>query len=107
MNEPLPSAWIEGDAQTLTWSRNLWETTTEALLFFSTFMGEKIKTLSSGLIAGQAMEIELNHPVIHGHDQQVHVQTESFRVDLDKKDYLKFALSVLVAEKNLKLLKKI
>ena len=70
-------------------------------------MGEKIKTLAKGTILGQEIEIELNHPPSERVDQQIHIQSNKFRFEIDKKDYIKYALSVLVAEKNLKNLKDI
>jgi len=42
---------------------------------------------------------------VSGQDQQVHIQSEKFRFEMDQKDYIQYALSVLVAEKNLKMLK--
>lgn len=68
-------------------------------------MGEKIKILSKGKLLNTYFEIELNHPPSSGQDQQIHIQSEKFRSELDKKDYIKYALSILVAEKNLKNLK--
>ena len=70
-------------------------------------MGEKIKTLSKGKLLNTDFEVELNHPLSIGLDEQIHIQSEKFRFEMDKKDYIKYALSVLVAEKNLKNLKKI
>lgn len=68
-------------------------------------MGEIIKTLSKGKILNTDFEIELNHPPSSGQDQQIHIQSDKFRFEIDKKDYVKYALTVLVAEKNLKNLK--
>ena len=68
-------------------------------------MGEKIKVLSKGKLLNTDFEIELNHPPSSEQDQQVHIQSERFRFEMDKKDYIKYALTVLVAEKNLKNLK--
>ncbi|MCU7835160.1 MAG: hypothetical protein KZQ83_07870 [gamma proteobacterium symbiont of Taylorina sp.] len=68
-------------------------------------MGEKIKTLSHGKILNIDFEVELNHPPSKGQDKQIHIQSEQFRFEIDRKDYIKYALSVLVAEKNLKQLK--
>ena len=45
------------------------------------------------------------HPLSSGKDQQVHIQSTKFRFEMDKKDYVKYALAILVAEKNLKNLK--
>jgi len=68
-------------------------------------MGEKIKIIAKGSMSGSNFEIELNHPVLKGRDQQIHIQSENFRFELDKKDYIKYALSILVADKNLKIIK--
>tara|TARA_B100001057_G_scaffold247530_1_gene247869 strand:- start:146 stop:361 length:216 start_codon:yes stop_codon:yes gene_type:complete len=68
-------------------------------------MGEKIKILSKGKISSNNFEIELNHPVVAEQDEQIHVQSNKVRFEMDKKDYIKYALSVLVAAKNLKILK--
>jgi len=70
-------------------------------------MGEKIKTLSKGKILNTEFEIELNYPPRKGQDYQIHIQSDKFRFEIDKKDYLKYALSILTAEKNLKNLKAI
>ena len=70
-------------------------------------MGEKIKTLSAGSFLNSEFEIELNHPPLSGKDQQIHIQSNKFRFEMDKKDYIKYALSILVAEKNLKKMKDI
>lgn len=69
-------------------------------------MGEKIKTLSQGELLERNFEIELNHPTVIGREEQIHIQSDKFRFELDKSDYIKLAFSVLVAEKNLKKLKK-
>jgi hypothetical protein len=68
-------------------------------------MGEKIKTLASGRILQTEFETELNHPLSIGRDQQIHIQSDSFRFEMDKKDYIKYALTILVADKNLRNLK--
>lgn len=70
-------------------------------------MGEKIKTLSRGKLFGSALEIELNGPVINNDDRQVHIQSDNYRFEMNKNDYIKYAMSLLVAEKNLKNLKAI
>jgi len=68
-------------------------------------MGEKIKTLAKGKILNVSFEIELNRPIIKNQDEQIHIQSDKFRFEIDKKDYIKYALTILVAEKNLKKLK--
>lgn len=68
-------------------------------------MGEIIKSIAKGKLIDSEVEIELNHPPVSGLDEQIHIQTDKFRFEMDKKDYIKYALSVLVAEKNFKNLK--
>ena len=68
-------------------------------------MGEIIKTIAKGKLIDNEVEIELNHPPASGQDEQIHIQTAKFRFEMDKKDYIKYALSVLVAERNFKNLK--
>lgn len=70
-------------------------------------MGEKIKILSKGKILNNNFEIELNYPPSIGQDKQIHIQLKKFRFEMDEKDYLKYALSILLAEKNLKKLKRL
>ncbi len=68
-------------------------------------MGEKITTLSSGKSEGMDLQIELNHPVTEGACRQVHIQSRRFRMEMDEKNYIKYALAVLAAEKNFRGLK--
>lgn len=70
-------------------------------------MGEKIKILAKGYIHNSEFEIELNHPVVSTQDEQIHIQTNGLRFEIDKKDYIQYALTILLAEKNLKNLKDI
>ena len=70
-------------------------------------MGEKIKTLASGKVQGSYLEIELNYPTSKGLDQSVHIQSNKFRLDINRKEYIGYAISILVARRNLKNLKKI
>ncbi|MBW3020739.1 hypothetical protein KY334_05560 [Candidatus Woesearchaeota archaeon] len=70
-------------------------------------MGEKIKTILKGKLFNTNFEIELNHPPFRGLDEQVHIQSDKFRIEIDKNEYLQYAMSVLLARKNLKILKKI
>lgn len=69
-------------------------------------MGEKIETLSEGYLLGNRFEIELNRALSKGGDEQIHIQSPKFRIEMNKKDYLKYALSVLAAEKKLKDIKR-
>lgn len=70
-------------------------------------MGEKIRTIATGKILESEFEIELNHPTLKGLDQHIHIQSDKFRIEMEKKDFIKYGLSVLVAERNLKTIKEI
>ena len=70
-------------------------------------MGEKIKILAKGKLLGSDIEIELNRQPSQGCDEQIHLQSEKFRFEIDKKDYIQYALTILFAEENLRRLKKI
>jgi hypothetical protein len=68
-------------------------------------MGEKIDTIAQGKILDNRVEIELNGSVTGNGDLQVHIQSDKFRFELDRSDFIKYGLTVLHAEKNLKALK--
>jgi hypothetical protein len=68
-------------------------------------MGEKIKTISQGRILDTDFEIELNQAPSKFHDQQVHIQSDKIRLEMDKAEFVAYGLSILIAEKNLKNLK--
>jgi len=68
-------------------------------------MGDVIKILSKGKVFHTDFVIELNRSPLNGQDQQIHIQSSNFRFEMNKKDYIKYALCILVAEKNLKNLK--
>lgn len=70
-------------------------------------MGEKIKILAKGKLLGSDIEIELNRPPAQGCDEQIHLQSENLRFEIDKKDYIQYALTILFAEENLRQLKKL
>jgi hypothetical protein len=65
-------------------------------------MGEKIKTLGTVNIKNSVFEIELNKPSASGLQRQIHIQSKDSRFEMDEGDFLRFAISILVAEKNLK-----
>lgn len=70
-------------------------------------MGEKIKTLGKANIKNQDIEIELNEPTSQNGEQQIHIQTKKFRLELSKNDFITYSLSVLKSAKKLKKLKAI
>ena len=68
-------------------------------------MGEKIKILGTINIKNSAFEVELNKPPVSGLSRQIHIQSKDSRFEMDESDFLRLAISVLVAEKNLKNIK--
>jgi len=68
-------------------------------------MGEKIKTIARGKVFGSDIEVELNSSVTGQGDLQVHIQSDTFRFELDQSEFVKYGLTVLNAERNLKSLK--
>lgn len=68
-------------------------------------MGEKVKLLGSFYFKSKIYEIELNKPPVSGATEQVHIQSDNFRLEIDKADYIKFAISILVATSKLKKIK--
>lgn len=70
-------------------------------------MGELIKKLAKGKLLKSNFDTELNKPLVKGQDQQIHIQSDKFRLELFKKDFIKYGAAILLAEKNLKTLKEI
>ena len=70
-------------------------------------MGEKIKILGKSVIKNQKIEVELNKPLSKGKDYQIHIQSETNRIEFNKKDFIQYAFSILTAAKHLKKIKNI
>lgn len=70
-------------------------------------MGEKIKDLSKGILHNRTLNIELNQSNNSDKDELIHIQSDIYRIEMKKKDYIHYALSILLAEKNLKKIKDI
>ena len=68
-------------------------------------MGEKIRTLSRGKIHGVDFEVELNKAHAAHMPRDIHIQSNEFRYNLDEREYLHLALTVLNAKKKLEKLK--
>ncbi len=68
-------------------------------------MGEKLRTLSKINLFGVEIEVELNKANRVGGLRDIHIQTPQFRVDMDEREYLKLASSVLWAKQHLRYLK--
>lgn len=70
-------------------------------------MGEKIKTLRKIHFRGQDIDIELNKPLSLGKEKQIHIQTETLRIEFNETTFLKLSSAILVARKNLINIKKL
>lgn len=70
-------------------------------------MGEKIRTLSRGEVLGHDLEIEINHPMEDGQEEQIHIQSPKFRFEMSKSQFIKYGLKVLLAQKQIKITKRI
>lgn len=46
-------------------------------------MGEKIRTIAKSEVLGAKFELELNHPAISGQEEQIHLQSDEFRFEMD------------------------
>lgn len=68
-------------------------------------MGEKIALLASGRILGTTFEIEVNKPHAQGMPNDIHIQSERFRYQMNEKEFLKLALTVLAARRKLAFMK--
>ncbi len=68
-------------------------------------MGEKIKSLGHFNYKGIDVELELNSPPFIGLPEQIHIQSDTFRLEMSKSDFVKLSMSVLLAAENLKKLK--
>lgn len=70
-------------------------------------MGEKIRTLASGKLYAENVEIELNHPHSVGMPRDIHIQTDVARFQMNEREFAKLSLSVLYAKRRLKAMKKL
>jgi hypothetical protein len=70
-------------------------------------MGKIIKKIFTGEFKGDSLEIELNKNPSQFSDKSIHVSFGSIRLELSPQEFIELGSSILVAEKNLKILKKI
>lgn len=68
-------------------------------------MGEKTKDLARFKLASAEVTVELNDPVYEGDSPIVHIQTQTNRIECTFEEFFSLAATVLVAEKNLKIIK--
>lgn len=70
-------------------------------------MGEKIQTLAKLNIQNTSVEIEHNEPNSSPGEEQIHIEWNKHRLEMSKKEFIKYGLAVLIADKNLKNIKNI
>jgi len=68
-------------------------------------MGEKTQDLAEFNLWGKRILVEVNHPVFEGGADIIHIQTDTMRLECSYGDFFSLASAILVAEKNLKIIK--
>jgi hypothetical protein len=68
-------------------------------------MGEKTQDLVEFNLSGKSILVEINHPVYQGSADIIHIQTDTIRFECTYGDFFSLASAILVAEKNLKIIK--
>lgn len=68
-------------------------------------MGEVIKNLTTIKLGGGEFLVELNHPSGSAADREIHIQNESFRLSLSEREFLQMAACVMLAKKQLDIIK--
>jgi len=68
-------------------------------------MGELIKKLGNVNIKGQNLIIELNESTFSKGKREIHIQSDSFRLAVSENEFLKMSACVLLAKKQLGIIK--
>lgn len=68
-------------------------------------MGEIIRNIKEVSIAGGKFMIELNHGTENNGLRDIHIQNKSFRLSVPEPEFLQMAASILLAKRQLELLK--
>ena len=66
-------------------------------------MGEKIKDLGQIRLGKSAFTVELNNP--ESPEKEIHIQNQSFRLALGERAFCKMAADILLARKQLMIIK--
>ena len=69
-------------------------------------MGEKIKDIGCLQLGKSNITVELNHSTQSGEKYEIHLQNDKFRLALPEKDFLQMASAVLLAKKQLDIIKR-
>lgn len=68
-------------------------------------MGELIKKIGRIPLAGSSLDVELNKPSSGGHYRDIHIQNESFRLEIPENEFLSMAACVLLAKRQFDVMK--
>jgi len=69
-------------------------------------MGEKVKDVGKLEIKGVSLNIEINEPVDKIKGGIIHIQSDSFRMEMTQMDFYNMAAAVILARKQLTCIKK-
>lgn len=70
-------------------------------------MGEKIKDLGTVKLGNSEFVIELNHSTGGNKYRDIHIQNDKFRLEMPENEFLQMAACVMLAKKQLKIIKNI
>lgn len=68
-------------------------------------MGEKIKVLTQIKLGETVLDVELNHGTDSSGYREIHIQNPKLRLAMPETEFLQLATSVLLAKRQLELLK--
>ena len=68
-------------------------------------MGEIIRNIKEISLGGGRFMIELNHSTQHNGKREIHIQNKSFRLSVPETEFLQMATCVLLAKRQLELIK--
>lgn len=69
-------------------------------------MGEKIKDIGKIHLGTSDLAIELNHGTRQNEKYEIHIQNDKVRLALSEKDFLQMASAVVLAKKQLDIIKR-
>lgn len=69
-------------------------------------MGEIIKNIGCIQIGKSIVDVELNHSTQSDEKYEIHIQNDKFRLALPEKEFLQMASAVLLAKKQLDIIKR-
>lgn len=69
-------------------------------------MGEKIKDIGKIHLGSTELDVELNHGTRQNEKYEIHIQNDKVRLALSEEDFLQMASAVVLAKKQLDIIKK-